>query len=71
MAVWKRLIDAEGRQVDVNMEQVCFMVDHRDYTSIYFAGNGEDLSIDVKQRLDEIHRAAPLRSADQAGMHIK
>ena len=71
MAIWKRLTDAEGRQVDVNIEQICFMVDHRDYTSIYFAGIGEDLSLDVKQHLNDIHNIAPIRSADQPEMAMK
>ena len=26
MATWKRVTDVDGRQMDVNMDQICFMI---------------------------------------------
>jgi hypothetical protein len=39
MATWKRLTSIGGEAIDVNMDQVCYMVhSHPDETTIHFAG---------------------------------
>jgi hypothetical protein len=64
MATWKRLTDSDGAQIDVNMDEVCFISHGEDYTTLYFsAGIGERfLTRNVRQRADEIHLMPPLRS---------
>ncbi len=64
MATWKRVTDVDGRQMDVNMEQICFMIQHPDFTTLHFSGGQGDefLVWNVKEKADEIHMANPLRS---------
>jgi hypothetical protein len=64
MATWKRLTDSDGAQIDVNMDEVCFISHGEDYTTLYFsAGIGERfLTRNVRQRADEIHLMPPLCS---------
>ena len=65
MATWKRVTDVDGRQMDVNMDQICFIIQHSDFATLHFAGGGqgdEFLVWNVKEKADEIHTANPLRS---------
>jgi hypothetical protein len=65
MATWKRVTDVDGRQMDVNMEQISFITQHKDYTTLHFSGGGQSdefLVWNVKEKADEIHMATPLRS---------
>jgi hypothetical protein len=64
MALWKRLTDASGISVDVNMEVAAFMHRYRDHTQITFnAGQGESaLSVSVQETPDQIHSRPALSS---------
>jgi hypothetical protein len=64
MADWKRLTDTSGNEVDVNLDNVAYIIRYGDYTSITFsAGHGlGSISVSVKETPDEIHMAKPLRS---------
>ena len=37
MATWKRVTDVDRRQMDVNMEQICFMIQRPDFTTLHFS----------------------------------
>jgi hypothetical protein len=37
MAKWKRLTDLDSRKVDVNLENVAYMIGYDDHTAICFA----------------------------------
>jgi hypothetical protein len=52
MASWKRLTDLQDIRIDVNVDQVCYMAQHKDFTRIHFAGS--DLFVAVKEPADEI-----------------
>jgi len=52
MANWKRLTGKNDQQIDVNMDQVCYMVQDTGETAVYFAGG--DMVRRVKETLDEI-----------------
>ena len=61
-AAWIGLVprqDSSG-----NMEQICFMIQHSDFTTLHFCGGQGDefLVWNVKEKADEIHMANPLRS---------
>lgn len=58
MAVFKRLTQQDGRQVDVNMDLVMFSIEFDSFTSLTF-GNG--LGISVKETANEIALAPALR----------
>jgi uncharacterized protein YlzI (FlbEa/FlbD family) len=59
MALWKRLTGVNGEQVDVNMDQVCYMLRQPHETTIHFVS---DAAYMVKEKADDIHMAKPLRS---------
>ena len=61
MAVWKRLTGVNGEQIDINVDQVCYMVQHVNETVIHFPS---DAMYRVKDKADAIHKANPLRSTD-------
>jgi hypothetical protein len=65
MATWKRVTDVDGRQMDVNTEQICFIIQHSDFTTLRFSGGGQSdefLVWNVKEKMDDIHMEKPLRS---------
>jgi len=55
MATWKRLTGQNGQQIDVNMDQVCYMVRGTGETTMYFAGG--DMVRRVQETLDDIRLA--------------
>jgi hypothetical protein len=67
MADWKRLTAESGVHVDVNMDQVAYMVrsDRAKSTSIYLAVTKDKALgvVSVKETPDEIHRARLVISA--------
>ena len=64
MPVWKRLTTVSGEPIDVNLDQVCFMVQHDDCTSLHFpAAKADAFKVRrVKEKMEEIHMASPMRS---------
>ena len=64
MATWKRLTASSGGQIDVNMDQVCFIVQHTSYATLCFSGGRENKFLErrVKETADAIHKAKPLHS---------
>jgi hypothetical protein len=57
MAVWKRLTGVNGEQIDINVDQVCYMVQHVNGTVIHFSS---DVMHRVKDKADDIHVTNPL-----------
>ena len=66
MAIWKRLTDVSGANVDVNLENVAYIQDLGDYRLMVFVGGrgdeGQLLAIGVKESANEIHATKPLRA---------
>jgi hypothetical protein len=63
MAIWKRLTDVSGANVDVNLENVAYIQDLGDYRlMVFIGGRGEEgrlLAIGVKESTNEIHATKP------------
>jgi DNA-binding LytR/AlgR family response regulator len=53
MATWKRLTGADGKVIDVNMDQVCYVRQHPKHTSIHFVGGRQQ---NVKDKADDMTR---------------
>lgn len=53
---WRRSTTADNLQVDVNMDNVCYILQTIDYETVYFAGGKEDnfLHLTVKETADQI-----------------
>jgi hypothetical protein len=60
MATWKRLTSVDGGKVDVNMDRVCLMQQHKDYTALHFLGEKNDNVWSVKEAVNMIHGIDPL-----------
>jgi hypothetical protein len=61
MADWRRLrYGGTNENVDVNLEQVCYIHEQEGRSTIYFAGgkNNECLSLEVEEGLDAIQIAS-------------
>jgi hypothetical protein len=61
---WRRLtVSTEILTADVNMDNVCYMLEMKDHTVLYFiGGQGEKfLSLSVKETVDEIHAGDEIR----------
>jgi hypothetical protein len=62
MALWKRLSGADGKPVDVNIDQVCYLHRAGEVTNLYFAAATSDrfLVLPVKEDPDRIHSIVAL-----------
>jgi hypothetical protein len=67
MAIWKRLTDASGSPLDVNLDQVAFLRRAGTVTTIYFVGGETDqgMTIAVKETPDEILKVGAGESSSE------
>ncbi len=61
MAIWKRVTDLDGKAIDLNMENVCYMKEFDQFTDIHF-GENPNMALKVKDKPNDIHMGKALRS---------
>jgi hypothetical protein len=64
MTAWKRLTDGRNNKVEINMDNVTYMVRDKDHnvTIMYFVGGSDPRSISVSETIDTIQEMTTIKS---------
>jgi hypothetical protein len=57
MATWKRLTNSENNKIDINMDNVTYMLrDKDDYATILYLVSSDPNHLVIKETIEEIHK---------------